>query len=142
MERGAVVILCDGGPLVALLISADQYHAICDAALDTLNQDTLLTTWPCLTEAMHFLGKASGFQAQDRLWQFVTQRAVRILRPARHEWRRVRWLMRRYASSPMDVADASLVVAAERTGIRRIFTLDRHFRFYLIDDKDPFDIVP
>ena len=34
-------------------------------------------------------------------------------------------LMRRYANVPMDFADASLVVAAETLGTRKIFTIDR-----------------
>ena len=38
--------------------------------------------------------------------------------------------MRQYHDAPMDLADASLVVAAERLNLRRIFTLDSHFRAY------------
>jgi len=34
-------------------------------------------------------------------------------------------LMERYADHPMDLADASLVVAAESLGTRRVFTIDR-----------------
>jgi len=42
----------------------------------------------------------------------------------------------------MDFADASLVVTAELTGIRKIFTLDQHFRTYLIHDRIPFEVIP
>jgi predicted nucleic acid-binding protein len=31
-----------------------------------------------------------------------------------------------YADRPMDLADASLVTAAEALGTRRVFTIDRH----------------
>jgi len=34
-------------------------------------------------------------------------------------------LMERYADHPMDLADASLVTAAEFLGARRVFTSDR-----------------
>lgn len=34
-------------------------------------------------------------------------------------------LMNRYADNPMDLADASLIVAAETLGARKVFTLDR-----------------
>ncbi len=34
-------------------------------------------------------------------------------------------LVVRYANMPMDLADASLVVAAERLSARKIFTIDR-----------------
>ena len=42
-------------------------------------------------------------------------------------------LMELYADRPMDFADASLIVAAERLGTRRIFTIDRrHFESYRV----------
>lgn len=42
-------------------------------------------------------------------------------------------LMDRYAGHPMDLADASLIVAAETLRTRKIFTLDRRdFRSYRI----------
>jgi hypothetical protein len=50
--------------------------------------------------------------------------------------------MQQYQDAPMDLADASLVAAAERLQLRRIFTLDRHFYAYRIDEKHPFDVVP
>ena len=34
-------------------------------------------------------------------------------------------LMERYADHPMDLADASLIVAAEAFGTRKVFTVDR-----------------
>jgi predicted nucleic acid-binding protein len=34
-------------------------------------------------------------------------------------------LMELYADHPMDLADASLIVAAESLGTRRVFTIDR-----------------
>ena len=34
--------------------------------------------------------------------------------------------METYADHPMDLADASLVVAAESLGTRKVFTVDRH----------------
>ena len=51
-------------------------------------------------------------------------------------------LMERYQDTPMDLADASLVAAAERLGLSRIFTLDSDFYVYRIDDREAFEIVP
>ena len=53
----------------------------------------------------------------------------------------MRELMRRYRDTPMDFADASIVSAAERLGTRRVFTLDRHFHVYRIDDRHAFEVV-
>lgn len=49
------MILCDTGPLVALIDRDDLYHTQSVAALNTLPASPLLTTWPCLVEAMYLL---------------------------------------------------------------------------------------
>lgn len=52
------MILTDTGPLVALINRNDPNHIVCLAAAKRLPQGPLLTTWPCLTEAMHLLFQA------------------------------------------------------------------------------------
>ena len=42
----------------------------------------------------------------------------------------------------MDLADASLVATAERLGIRRVFTLDRHSYAYRLDDGSAMTVIP
>ena len=49
------MILCDTGPLVALIDQDDSSHARCVAALRTLAAVLLLTTWPSWVEAMYLL---------------------------------------------------------------------------------------
>lgn len=134
--------LCDTGPLVALVDRDDPHHARCKAALQTLPAQPLLTTWPCLTEAMYLLWRAGGAPVQDELWAYLADGLVVLHTPEVDEWTRMRVLMRQYHDTPMDLADASLIVAAERLHLRRIFTLDSHFRAYRIDGKHPFDIIP
>ncbi|CAC5341501.1 MULTISPECIES: hypothetical protein [Planktothrix] len=41
----------------------------------------------------------------------------------------------------MDLADATLVLVAEKTGYHQILTLDSDFLFYRIDNQDTFDII-
>ena len=50
--------------------------------------------------------------------------------------------MTQYQDLPMDLADASLVAAAEALSLPRIFTLDGDFRVYRLSDGRPFEIVP
>ena len=128
--------LCDTGPLVALVDRDDPHHARCLAALQTLPAQPLLTTWPCLTEAMYLLWRAGGLPAQDELWGYLADGLVVLHIPAATEWERIRTLMQQYHDAPMDLADAALVTAAERCQLRRIFTLDRHFYAYRIDGVD------
>jgi uncharacterized protein len=134
--------LCDTGPLVALIDEDDPKHFLCDATLDDLGDDTLLTTWACLTEALYLANRIGGLPAQERIWEFLSTGLVVLASPTETDWQRARQLMRQYADAPMDFADATLVAVAERLGVRRIFTIDRHFRAYRINGKDYFDIVP
>jgi uncharacterized protein len=136
------VTLCDTGPLVALIDRDDQDHRRCVAALGKLPAKRLVTTWPCLTEAMHLLKRAGGLSAQDQLWGYVADGPVSLHLPALDEWERMRRLMRQYGDAPMDIADASLVTAAERLNVNRVFTLDRHFRAYRIGGARAFEVVP
>jgi predicted nucleic acid-binding protein len=136
------VTLCDTGPLVALIDQDDAHHTRCVAALNTLPPQPLLTTWPCLAEAMYLLGRAGGFPAQDELWGYIAKGLVIIYAAGEKEWERMRALMQRYQDTPMDLADASLVAAAERRGLHRVFTLDSHFHVYRLNGRDPFEVYP
>ncbi len=81
----------------------------------------LVTTWPVATEAWHLLapsarlafvrwlvgGGAAVFDLDDR-----AGKAMLVL-------------LEKYHDRPMDIADASLVVLAERIGVDEILTVDR-----------------
>jgi uncharacterized protein len=49
--------------------------------------------------------------------------------------------MEQYSDRPMDLADATLVLAAEKTGYNQILTLDSDFLFYRINERDTFDVI-
>jgi predicted nucleic acid-binding protein len=137
----SVEILCDTGPIVALLNRSDPAHAKCLSIIAQIPPKPLVTTWPNLTESMHFIGKHGGPMVQDKLWGLIADGFLRIHLPEPTEWPRMRNLMQRYADQPMDLADASLVSAAEVLKTTIIFTLDSHFHVYRIHDTVPFDVV-
>lgn len=91
---------------------------------------------------MYLLWRAGGLPAQEELWGYLADGLVVLHTPEAREWERMRVLMRQYRDTPMDLADASLVVAAERSNLRRIFTLDSHFHAYRINGMHPFEAVP
>jgi uncharacterized protein len=136
------VTLCDAGPLVALIVESDPHHDRCLVTAQALPPEPLVTTWPCWAEAMYLVGRAGGFPAQQRLWRLRREGTLRLHLPGETEEQRMEALMLRYQDSPMDLGDASLVAAAETLGLRRVFTLDRHFLFYRINDTDTFEVVP
>jgi predicted nucleic acid-binding protein len=135
------VTLTDAGPLVALINADDKNHKACLATLPTL-RSPLLTTWSCLTEAMYLLGEYGGHRDQEKLWSLVDAGTISLHTPTEAERPRMRALMKKYKSTPMDFADASLVAAAEVLNVSRIFTTDSDFYVYQIGDKKPFDVVP
>lgn len=116
------MILVDTGPLVALFDRRDAAHPHCRRTLQGL-RETLRTTVPVLTEAFHML--TPGGRGADRLRDFIVQGGLSVffLDPA--GLTRGFELMEQYADHPMDLADASLVVAAESLGTRKVFTVDR-----------------
>lgn len=134
--------LTDTGPLVALADKNDPAHSRCVAAARTLPKAPLLTTWPCFTEAMHLLDRAGGHRAQDKLWQLRRTGIVVLHGLTDAEGDRMEGLMLQYKDTPMDLADASLVAAAETLNLTHIFTLDNHFRVYRIRETGVFDVVP
>ena len=135
------MILTDAGPLVALIDVNDQHHAACFAMASRMPEEPLLTTWPCFTEAMHLLGRG-GYHYQARLWDLhhAEKLFLHPLTPA--ETTRMAELMEQYHDAPMDLADASLVATAERLAHRRVFTIDRQFYIYRLNDGSALEIVP
>ena len=137
------MILVDTGPLVALFDPKDGQHERCVKALKRI-QEPLTTTIPVLTEAFHVLGPESV--GSDRLREFVEKSGLSIWFFDRPALTRAFELMEIYADHPMDLADASLVVSAERLGTRKVFTVDRRdFETYKVRRGHrhyPMDIVP
>ncbi len=134
--------LTDTGPLVALLDKDDSRHADCVAALQGLPGDSLLTTWPCFTEAMYLLGSVGGFRYQEKLWKLRASGSLNLHDATPAEIDRMAALMSKYRDRPMDLADASLVVAAEHLRLKQVFTLDGDFHIYRLADGSALGIVP
>ncbi len=116
------MILVDTWPLVALFDPQDAQHARCVRILKGI-REPIITTIPVLTEAFHMLGPASI--GSDRLREFIEGDGLSVWFFDRTALTRAFELMERYADHPMDLADASLVVAAECLSTRRVFTIDR-----------------
>jgi predicted nucleic acid-binding protein len=116
------MILLDAGPLVALFDPRDGAHQRAAATLERLREE-LVTTVPVLTEAFHLLGPASRGAAGVRA--FLLKGGLRVFWLAERSLSRALRLMDEYGDHPMDLADASLVVAAEELRTTRVFTIDR-----------------
>ena len=134
-------VLVDAGPLVALIDRSDPWHQRCAAVLATF-RDPLGTVWPAFTEAMYLLRADS--RDQRALWDMIILGSVRFVAVNGDEdYPRMRELMWKYRDLPMDLVDAALVRVAEREGLRRVFTIDRHdFEIYRPYRLGRFEILP
>jgi uncharacterized protein len=115
--------LVDTGPFVAYLDRADSVHDDVTACIDRFTGQ-LTTTGAVVTEVMYFLSEVQDgplsfaeLLVRARVQIVDVLQASRIMAAAA--------LMKKYADTPMDFADATLVGAAEQLGIVDVLTLDR-----------------
>ena len=135
------MILTDTGPLIGIVDTADSYHIRSLAVVESLAGEVLLTTWPCLTEAMYFLGESGGFRYQAVLWDRHRYGQLQIYTLTEAETDRIEALMSRYQGTPMSLADASLIAVAESQGFDRVFSFDRDFYIYRLADGSALEVV-
>ena len=129
-------VLVDTGPLVALMNKRDRHHQQFVEYLKFF-QGQLVTTWPVLNEITHHVptGKAVEVMA------LVRDGALEIIDLV-NAGRRIHDLMKKYADRPMDLADASLVWAAEHTGIEQVLTIDSDFAVFRLTNGRRLQVLP
>ena len=131
--------LIDTGPILALLNHNDHWHRLCKQAFQEL-QIPLMTSEAVLAEVFHLF--KNGRYDLEEVWSFLRQGAV-VLAPIHdQELPDIHALMSKYADTPMDFADATLVHLARRESLTTIFTTDSDFEIYRIQGKRKFRIVP
>lgn len=133
--------LTDTGPLVALLDINEAKHEVCRLSLPNLTKP-LVSPWPCYTEAMYLIGKTTGYRGQKALWRLRSSGLLVLRDTTVEEADQMEALMEKYRDTPMDMADASLVIAAQTLGVTRVFTLDRHFYVYRLADGSALEVLP
>ena len=140
MVAAAANWLLDTGPVVALLSQDDSAHGGCVAAFESI-RGKLLSTEAVLTEALHLLRRRPG--GAEACIEFFLRSGAILVPMTSQRLMRCRDLMLRYADTPMDYADASLVVLADEFSIGRVFTLDRRgFSTYRWRRTKAFAIFP
>lgn len=122
--------LIDSGPLVALFNRSDRWHAPTVAWLQANPQVRLHSTWPVLTEVCALLARRIHNAAALDFLQWVQRGAVQLDSPADWSLTSVLAICQRFASLPLDLADASIAEAAERLQIRCIVSIDKDFDVY------------
>ena len=132
------MIAVDSGFLFALADSTDRWHARAVAAAPS-QEEGWVTTWPVLTETCHLYLARIGVAPAIALMEDVAASAIQVWTPPPPALLSIPTLLRKYASLPMDLADATLVLLAEHLGHGRILTTDeRDFGAYRWKSRKPF----
>ncbi len=120
-------ILIDAGPLIALFDKSDKYHL---KAIHFIKEyrGQLWTTWPVVTEACHMLD--FSVLAQTNLLKWMNRGGLHLFDPNKEYLPRIIDLTVKFDDVPMDLADASLMVASEAMNIRQMASIDGDFYIY------------
>jgi len=126
-------ILIDAGPLIALFDSSERHHQPVKAFLKE-HPFRYVSTLAVFTEVSHMLDFSTD--AQRDFYEWVMYKGVFISDINQNDMPRLVELTGKYADLPMDFADATLVITAEKTGIREIISLDKDFDIYRLPGKE------
>ena len=102
-------------------------------------EETLITTWPVITETSYLLGKRLGVSSQIRFISALETGYIEVINLQILHLIRIRQLIKQYEAFPVDLADASLVLLAEELGHGQILSTDtRDFKAYRWKNQHPF----
>ena len=136
------MILVDTSALLSAMDTDDPDQRRTAAALRSSRGPRLLSPF-VLAELDYLLARRVGPSAARRLLDEVIRGAYRLEPFDTDDIRRAAAIIDRYRDLDLDLADASIVVLAERHGIDSVVTLDeRHFRAVLGPGGRPFRILP
>src|SRR4051812_38049241 len=117
-------------------------HRACAQALASSTGPFLLSPF-VLAELDYLLGTRVGAAAQDSLLAEVERGAYQLEPFLAADVAAARRVLAKYSTLNLGIADASIVVIAERHGVRDVLTLDeRHFRALRGGKNRPFRILP
>ena len=132
--------LLDTGPLVAYLNARDPAHDLSTRALDRFTGQ-FITTSAVVTEAMFFA--ICDARGPGQLLDFIESSQTKVFDCCQpNELKGAVKLMQKYADTPMDFADATLVLLGDALRQNHICTLDRRgFSTYRTATGKRFNLV-
>jgi hypothetical protein len=136
------VIILDTSGLLAAIDGSQRHHRAAADALRGAGGPFLLSPF-VLAELDYLLSTRVSGAAASALLEQVGDGVYRLEPMEAADVARAREIIARYRDLDLGLADASLVVLAERHGCADILTLDeRHFRAVLGPRRRPFRLLP
>src|SRR5215469_1053534 len=123
----AKTILIDSGCIVAALHRRDQHHAWARAHFEVF-VEPCLTCEAALSESFFLLERAR--EGKQALCSLLQRQLIVVGFSLQNHLAEIVGLLRRYADTPMSLADASLVRMVELIDDAVVFTTDSDFRTY------------
>ena len=122
------MILLDTSGLLAAMFSDQRMHADCKRALLAAEPPRILSPF-IIAELDYLILKYGGIDAEIAFLEELESGAYELAPFEYHDISEARRTVERYRDLRIGLADASLVVLAERYDTRELLTLDeRHFR--------------
>ena len=136
------MILVDTSAVLQLASSTAQRHRDVVRVVERVDGPFLLSPF-VLAELDYMLGRRHGLSAQLALLGEVADGAYELAPFGREDVVAARAVAERYGDLRVGLADASLVVLAERHGTADVLTFDqRHFRAMSGPGGRPFRVLP
>ena len=136
------MIVLDTGGLLAALDANEELHGRCVAALVSAKPPRVLSPF-VLAELDYLIGARVGHEAQMALLDEVVRGAYQLDSFSAEDVERAGQIMKRYADLRIGLADASVVVLAQRHGTLDLLCTDeRHFRSLRGPGGKPFRLLP
>lgn len=136
------MILLDTSGLLAAVDASQRHHAECREALGNATPPLLLSPF-VLAELDYLLMRHVGVAAQSAVLDEVTRGAFALEPFESADVERAAEVVGKYADLELGLADASLVVLAERHAVGTVLTLDRrHFSALRYAGRRHFRLVP
>ena len=136
------MIVLDTSGLLAAMFDDQRAHDECRAALEAAEPPLLLSPF-VLAELDYLVGRNAGVAVELSMLEEVAAGAYTLAEFGAADVDRSRQLIDQYRDFGIGLADASLVVLADRVGTHDLLTLDeRHFRAMTAIDGDVFRLLP
>ncbi|WP_433661812.1 type II toxin-antitoxin system VapC family toxin [Nocardia sp. CA-128927] len=136
------MIVCDTGPLVAVLNRNDADHQRCLDLLET-HPGPVLVPGPVLGEVCYFLETRVGPSAEALFLESIANEEIELVDLTRTDLLRMAELVRKYADFPLGAVDAAVLAVAERLDVNEVATLDRrHFSAVRTRHRAPLRLLP
>ncbi len=136
------MIVADTSGLLAALDPDEVHHDVCRRVVESQSEPLLLSPF-VLNELDYLVGRKLGVDAAQMLLEDVALGAYQLVPFEAGDVAACRNLVVRYPNAMLGIADASVMLLADRHRTTSILTLDeRHFRAVRTDRSQPYRLLP